>query len=48
VLLTSGAPCSPCKKPVRKACKANVCMTDITPERVVAAGRELLARHAPR
>jgi ADP-heptose:LPS heptosyltransferase len=41
-LLRSGAPCSPCKKPVRKACRANVCMTDLTPEQVVAAGRALL------
>ncbi len=44
VVLRSGAPCSPCKKPVRKACRANVCMTDITPEQVVAAGRALLDR----
>jgi ADP-heptose:LPS heptosyltransferase len=43
-VLTSGAPCSPCKKPVRKACRVNVCMTELTPERVVAAGRALLAR----
>lgn len=43
-VLRSGAPCSPCKKPARKACRANVCMTDLTPEQVVASGRALLAR----
>jgi len=44
VVLTSGVPCSPCKKPVRKACRANVCMTSLTPERVMVASRALLER----
>ena len=42
-VLRSGPACSPCKKPARKACRANICMTDITPEQVVAAGRRLIA-----
>lgn len=47
VVLRTGIACSPCKKPVRKACRANVCMTGIAPEQVVDAGRKLLARAGP-
>jgi ADP-heptose:LPS heptosyltransferase len=44
VVLTSGVDCSPCFKPRRKLCKANVCMTEIQAEQALETGMALLER----
>jgi ADP-heptose:LPS heptosyltransferase len=44
IVVSSGVECSPCSKPRRKRCKANVCMTEIHGEQVFEAGVALLER----
>lgn len=41
LVLRSGVACSPCAKAVRRACRLNVCMSELSPERVFEAAREL-------
>jgi ADP-heptose:LPS heptosyltransferase len=43
-VLRSELPCSPCKKPVRKACPANRCMTELSAARVFDALQALLVK----
>ncbi len=41
-VVRSGIACSPCKKPVRKACPVNRCLTELQPKQVLAAIESLL------
>jgi ADP-heptose:LPS heptosyltransferase len=47
VVLRTGIACSPCAKPVRRACPVNACLTELSPRRVFEAGRDLLEAARP-